>query len=173
MTASRRQYLRRELVTRWRWELAAVAVAAVVVLMLAACAGEATGVAASGEPWGTNTVTPADLVTELEAGAGAGKPVIVCTAPAFMYRLGHIPGAVLHGPASDRDGLNDLMIWARTLPKTTSLVVYCGCCPLAHCPNLRPAYTALASLGFARLRVLILPDNFGTDWADRGYPIEK
>ena len=52
-------------------------------------------------------------------------------------------------------------------------MIYCGCCPLAHCPNLRPAYTALKELGFSRLRILNLPENFGTDWADRGYPTER
>jgi thiosulfate/3-mercaptopyruvate sulfurtransferase len=53
------------------------------------------------------------------------------------------------------------------------LVIYCGCCPLAACPNLRPAYKALSDLGFSRLRILNLPENFGTDWASRGYPTER
>jgi len=48
--------------------------------------GDRRGIAA--EPWGTNSVMPADLVKEL---SGADKPVVVCTAPAFLYRVAHIP----------------------------------------------------------------------------------
>ncbi len=28
-------------------------------------------------------------------------------------------------------------------------------------------------MGFTHLRVLVLPDNFGTDWAAKGYPVER
>jgi hypothetical protein len=105
--------------------------------------------------------------------ASADKPVVVCTAPPFMYRTGHVPGAVLHGPTMEPAVIRQLTGWAQALPRDTNLVIYCGCCPLAHCPNLRPAYTALKELGFSRLRILNLPENFGTDWADRGFPTER
>ena len=137
--------------------------------------GAATArLASSTEPWtAANTVRPADLVHELASSTGTDKPVVVCTAPAFLYRNGHVPGASLHGPASTEQGLSDLRRWAQGLSRSTNLVAYCGCCPLDHCPNLRPAFEALRELGFTRLRVLILPNNFGTDWAERGYPVEK
>jgi thiosulfate/3-mercaptopyruvate sulfurtransferase len=137
----------------------------VAALMPGACAG-----GSSTEPWGRQTVGAADLVKEL---AGGDKPVVVCTAPPSMYRMGHIPGAVLHGPASYPAPLAELTAWAQALPRTSSVVIYCGCCPLAYCPNLRPAYNALKDMGFTRLRVLILPENFGVDWVDRGYPVER
>jgi len=144
-----------------------------IVTMSAACASETTGAASSAEPWGANTVLPADLVKELAGEGGSEKPVIVCTAPPFLYRTARIPGAVLHGPASSPEVLNLLTTWAQTLPRSTSLVIYCGCCPLSDCPNLRPAYTALKGLGLARVRVLLLPDSFRADWIERGYPVEK
>jgi hypothetical protein len=53
------------------------------------------------------------------------------------------------------------------------VVLYCGCCPLDKCPNLRPAFLALRDAGFARLRVLLLPNNFNADWVEKGYPVEK
>jgi len=52
-------------------------------------------------------------------------------------------------------------------------VIYCGCCPFDHCPNIRPAYTALNAMGFKKLRVLVLPTNFATDWVDKGFPMQK
>jgi poly(3-hydroxybutyrate) depolymerase len=145
---------------------------AATVMLFAACGGDAAGTASSAEPWGSNTVAPADFVKEIAA-SNASKPVIVCTAPAFLYRTGHVPGAVLHGPASSPEGLNSLTTWAQTLPRDTNLVIYCGCCPLEVCPNLKPAYAALKGLGFTKLRVLILPDSFRADWVERGYPVEK
>ena len=121
-------------------------------------------------PWGTNTVTPAELLKELGA---PDKPVVVCTALPSMYRMGHIPGAVLHGPGVSPAALQALTSWAQPLPRTTNLVIYCGCCPMRDCPNLRPAYSALKGLGFTTVRVLILADSFRADWIERGYPIER
>jgi thiosulfate/3-mercaptopyruvate sulfurtransferase len=148
-------------------------VSAALAATVATCGGDTTGAVSAAEPWGANTVKPADLVKELAGASGADKPVVVCTAPPFLYRVGHVPGAVLHGPASSPQVINELTAWAQGLPRTANLVVYCGCCPLEHCPNLRPAYHALKGLGFTRLRVLILPENFGADWVNRGYPVEK
>lgn len=151
--------------------LAAV-VATALLCLSAAWAGAATQSVTSAEPWtAANTVRPAALVHELAS--GTDKPVVVCTAPAFLYRNGHVPGASLHGPASAKEGLSDLTKWAQGLSRSTNLVVYCGCCPLDHCPNLQPAFEALRDMGFTHLRVLILPNNFGTDWVDKGYPVEK
>jgi hypothetical protein len=44
---------------------------------------------------------------------------------------------------------------------------------MSQCPNVRPAYKRLKDLGFTRVRVLILPTNFQTDWAARGYAVER
>ena len=134
-----------------------------------ACTGDAAD-SSSREPWGTQTLTAAQLAQEL---SGANKPVVVCTAPPVMYRAGHIPGAVLHGPATSPAVIGTLTAWARSLPKTSSIVIYCGCCPLEYCPNLRPSYLALKDMGFRQVRVLILPNDFGTDWVRKGYPVER
>jgi thiosulfate/3-mercaptopyruvate sulfurtransferase len=154
-------------------KLSALILAAVLVTLSASCTDGTASTESSTEPWGPNMVLPADFVKELAGSGGTPKPVVVCTAPAFLYRNGHIPGAVLHGPASDPGVLGELVAWARTLPRETSLVIYCGCCPLNDCPNLRPAFRALKDVGLAKVRVLILPDSLRADWIERGYPIEK
>jgi len=53
------------------------------------------------------------------------------------------------------------------------VVLYCGCCPWGKCPNIDPAYKLMKSLGFTRLKVLHIADNFGTDWVDKGYPVAQ
>lgn len=144
-------------------------VAAALLVVSGACGSDVADQGFSTEPWGAQIVNAADLVKELASG---DKPLVVCAASPSMYRRAHIPGAVLYGPASEPAALAQLTNWAQALPRTTSLVVYCGCCPLAYCPNLRPAFNALRGLGFTRLRVLVLPENFGSDWVDRGFPVE-
>jgi hypothetical protein len=123
------------------------------------------------DPWtAAQTVEPAALAKELSSNS---KPTVVCVAPHFLYEGGHIPGAFFHGPASTPQGLDDLKKWANTIPKSTNLVVYCGCCPLTRCPNLRPAFETLHAMGFSHLHVLLLPTNFYTDWASKGYATDK
>lgn len=129
---------------------------------------------APADPWtASETVTPADLVKELSNPDPAKRPVVACVAFKFLYDGGHVPGASYHGPGMKNEGIADLKAWARTLPKSSNVVLYCGCCPLQRCPNLRPAFAALHDEGFARLRVLLLPTNFDADWAAKGYPVEK
>lgn len=152
-----------------------VAAFAIVVSMAAAgCSGSAATSGTLPGGWTTaNSVTPAAFVRELESGTGADKPVIAFVGPAFLYRMGHIPGAVMIGPPSEPAGFAALKAWAQTQPKQANIVVYCGCCPLEVCPNLKPAYATLTGLGFTRVRVLLLPTSFGADWATKGLPIVR
>ncbi len=128
----------------------------------------------SGDLWsGSQTVEPAALAKELAAPAHPNEPVVVCVGFRPLYQGAHIPRAEFHGAASSEQGLAELKKWAQTIPKGSNVVLYCGCCPLAHCPNLRPAFTAMRDMGFSNLRVLILPNDFNTDWIEKGYPVEK
>jgi hypothetical protein len=85
------------------------------------------------------------------------------------------PEALLqyHGTAGNDEGLKEMTTWANSLPRSTNLVIYCGCCPMERCPNIRPAYKQLASMGFTKLRLLVLPTSFAIDWAEKGYPYDK
>jgi hypothetical protein len=33
------------------------------------------------------------------------------------------------------------------------------------------AWRTLSELGFSKLKVLYIPNNFGADWAEKGYPV--
>jgi len=127
---------------------------------------------ADSNPWTkSQTVQPADLVKELENPKSA--PTVVFVGFKRLYTAGHVKGAQYHGTAGNAEGLKELATWAATFPRTTNLVIYCGCCPMEHCPNVRPAFKALQDLGFKNLRVLLLPTNFETDWANQGLPYNK
>ena len=59
------------------------------------------------------------------------------------------------------------------LPHSTFIVLYCGCCPWERCPNIGPAFKLLHDLGFSNVKALYIADNLGTDWVDKGYPVER
>lgn len=134
----------------------------------------AQAAADSPEPWtDAQTVTPAELAKEITEGENGSRPVVVYSGFRVLFNGAHVPGAVYHGPGSKSEGLDDLRKWAQGVPRSANLVVYCGCCPLNVCPNIRPAFAALRAMGFQHLRVLVLPNNFAKDWVAHGYPIEK
>ena len=124
-------------------------------------------------PWTSAQIVQAgDFVHELGE-KNETPPTVVYVGFRTLFVGGHIPGATFHGTASTEPGLAELKKWADALPRTTNLVIYCGCCPLEKCPNIRPAFAALSEMGFKKLRVLALPASFATDWADKGYPVQK
>lgn len=125
------------------------------------------------DPWtSAQTVQAAEFAHELAEKSGT-PPTIVYVGFHTLFAGGHIPGATFHGSASNEQGLAELKKWADALPRTTNLVIYCGCCPFEKCPNIRPAFTALSGMGFKKVRVLVLPTSFVKDWAEKGYPIQK
>lgn len=117
-------------------------------------------------------IAPAELVKKL-AGPKASRPLIFQVGFRTLYDGGHIPGAIFAGPASTPDGLATLKKTAQTIPRDKEVVIYCGCCPMAACPNVRPAYDALHEMGFKQLEVLNLPQDFAHDWVDKNYPVER
>lgn len=126
------------------------------------------------DPWSkAQVLLPADFAGELGNAKGESAPTIVYVGFRTLFEGGHVPGASFHGTASTEKGLAELKKWIATLPRTTNLVIYCGCCPFDHCPNIRPAYTALHDMGFTHVRVLVLPTSFAVDWVEKGYPMQK
>lgn len=125
------------------------------------------------EPWtNAQVLHAADLARELGDSKGSA-PTIVYVGFRTLFEGGHVPGATFHGTASKEEGLADLKKWLATLPQSTNLVIYCGCCPFDRCPNIRPAYKTLHDMGFTHVRVLVLPTSFAADWVEKGYPMQK
>jgi thiosulfate/3-mercaptopyruvate sulfurtransferase len=153
----------------FRWSLG---VAALLVMASLIALTSPASIQADSDPWTkSQTVQPADLAKEL--GNSKNAPTVVFVGFRRLYSAGHIKGAQFHGTAGSDEGLKELTAWAAGLPRSTNLVIYCGCCPIERCPNIRPAFKALQGLGFKNLRVLLLPQDFATDWAGKGLPYDK
>ena len=120
-------------------------------------------------PTGSNQlIQPEELAQALK---GARKPVVLYVGPKTIYAQAHIPGAENIGPVARSEGMEKLRAREATLAKDSPVVIYCGCCPWAHCPNIRPAYVELKKAGFTSVRVLYLENSFGTNWKDKGLPV--
>jgi hypothetical protein len=116
------------------------------------------------DPW-----SPADLI-QPEALA---KPMILCVGFQRLYAATRLPGAQFAGPAGTPAGLDALRQTVAAMPRGERIVIYCGCCPLDHCPNVRPAFRLLRELNFRNAKVLYIPTNMHTDWTEKGYPVER
>jgi len=119
----------------------------------------------------TKTISADELVRLLAA--ETGKPLLFQVGSHMLYLQAHIPGSEYLGAGNTPQGIQNLRGRVSTMPKNTSIVLYCGCCPWNHCPNVNPAYDALQRLGFTNVKVLFLANNFGADWVDKGYPVAK
>jgi len=142
-----------------------IAIAA-TFLMVLPVAGQATSIPASRQ------ITPEDLVKLLQ-GSPQQKPLMIQVGSHVLYTQAHIPGSEYIGPASSEAGLQQLRKRVAMLRRTQLVVLYCGCCPWSHCPNVEPADNALHKMGFRNVKILYIAENFGSDWVNKGYPTAK
>lgn len=145
--------------------LHALAGAVFVFVSILAAVGQADSISAS------QRISPEDLVKTIHA--GKETPLMIQVGSHVLYEQSHIPGSEYIGPAASEAGLQKLRKRVDTLPRRKSIVLYCGCCPWGHCPNVKPAFEALRAMGFTMVKVLYIADNFGANWVDKGYPIAK
>ena len=139
-----------------------------IAFLIAACA--LPGQEPASDPWTPNELLqPAELAKALDS---AQPPIILSVAFPVLYRGRHILHAINAGPASKPDGIEALKKAVANLRKDADIVIYCGCCPMVKCPNIRPAYRTLKELGFSHIHVLSLPANLHDDWVSKNYPSE-
>jgi len=117
-------------------------------------------------------IHPAELAKALQSSVSE-KPLMIQVGSHVLYSQAHIPGSEYIGPAASATGIEQLRKRVASLPKNSYIVVYCGCCPWDHCPNVKPADDALHVLGFTNVKILYIANNFGADWVDKGYPVVK
>lgn len=120
----------------------------------------------------SSLINPDELVRILQS-AKSEKPLMIQVGSHVLYAQAHIPGSEYIGPASSESGLQLLRKRVEPLPRKRFIVLYCGCCPWSHCPNVKPADDALRAMGFTKVKVLFIPGNFGMDWVEKGFPVAK
>jgi len=89
------------------------------------------------------------------------------------FRLGWIGMLVLGAalvPANRTLAGAELKKALKAIPKDRSVVLYCGCCPWEHCPNVNPAFRVARGLGYKNVKILYILQDLQRDWVDKGYP---
>ena len=141
-----------------------IMVAAVSIAMVSAVLAQQASLIPS-----SRLISPEDLVKILQSSKGE-KPLLIQVGSHVLYAQGHIPGSEYIGPGSSESGLQQLRQRVEPLHRKKFIVIYCGCCPWNHCPNLKPADDVLQAMGFTNVKVLYIANNFGVDWVEKGYP---
>jgi thiosulfate/3-mercaptopyruvate sulfurtransferase len=109
---------------------------------------------------------PETLAAKLKS--GENLPVIFSVGPAAV-----IPHSIDMQAAHESQNLEALRKRLSGMSRDTPVVVYCGCCPFEHCPNVRPAIQLLKDMQFTNYKLLNLQKNIKADWIDKGYPAVK
>jgi thiosulfate/3-mercaptopyruvate sulfurtransferase len=140
---------------------------AVILLMIlfASLAGISQG-QTSGRNTSADMLNPDQLAVLLKK-PKAETPVLYNVGP-----MDNIKGSINIGSASKKANLEKLRKALLNVPKDKMVVVYCGCCPMRVCPNVKPAMSLLKELGFKNPKILDLKQNLKVDWIDAGYPME-
>jgi thiosulfate/3-mercaptopyruvate sulfurtransferase len=126
---------------------------------------------ADGDWKDADTIQPKDLAKRLSG--TAAKPMILQVGFANGYNQKHIPGAIYVGPGNKPEGIEKLKKAVADTPKDAEIVLYCGCCPWDHCPNMKPSFAALRAAGFKNVKAMVIENNFGKDWIEPGYPVQS
>lgn len=137
------------------------------VIAMAAFVSAQTSVKPADDIPAANQIQAADLVQAMKS---AQKPLVLYVGPKAFYAQGHIPGSEFIGPVGKPEGMEKLRARIAALPKDSAVVIYCGCCPWDHCPNIRPAFAEMKKEGFSNVSVLYIQTGLGPDWKDKGLP---
>jgi hypothetical protein len=106
---------------------------------------------------------PADLAQALNDNKNI--PLIYCVGPGVV-----IPHSIDIGMTDKPENIQKLKDSLKKVNRDANIVIYCGCCPFARCPNVRPAIALLKEMKFTNYHLLNLPHNIRTDWISKGYP---
>ncbi len=119
----------------------------------------------SADPWSSNQLMAPNLLAQKIQNKELNDLKV--------YSIGFdnvIQGSEGFGPAKDEENLDKFRATLEGLDQDQEIVIYCGCCPFASCPNVRPAFQLLTNMGFTNAKLLDLRENIKVDWLDLGYP---
>jgi thiosulfate/3-mercaptopyruvate sulfurtransferase len=117
------------------------------------------------QPWTEKQLTAPSVLAAVINNPKAKKPMIFSVGPGALIR-----GSLDMGAVHEKVNLDKFRKALSRLPPDTDLVLYCGCCPFEHCPNIRPAFILLNEMKFSNAHLLNLEHNIKIDWVDKGYP---
>ena len=120
----------------------------------------------SSNPWTDAQLQDPEALANILRNPKVQQPLIFNIGP-----MENIKGAVNIGPTKNKTNLDKLRQALLNVPKDRSIIIYCGCCPIRVCPNIRPAFELLNEMKFTKAKLLNLEHNLKTNWIDEGFPM--
>ena len=118
------------------------------------------------EPWKNNQLIEPSELNKIIISQNQ-LPYIVSVGPGQV-----ISGSIGIGECRYEKNLTDFENHLSSISKDSEIIIYCGCCPFKDCPNIRPAFSLLNSLGYKNHKLLNIRNNIKTDWIDLNYPTD-
>ena len=120
------------------------------------------------EPWNSDQLMePATLASMMEQNQTENL-LVVSVGPGAVVK-----NSVDIGPAQEQANIEKLKTYLKNVPKDKEVVIYCGCCPIGKCPNVRPAFEVVSEMGFHHAKLLNLATNSKVNWIDKGFPTNE
>lgn len=126
-----------------------------------------TSVFAQNDPWKKDQVMSTKELAD-RINSKKEVPVILNIGP-----MENIKTAITVGPMNSIFAKDKIQNALTGIDKNKEIVVYCGCCSYANCPNIRPAFEKVQELGYKKVKVLEIPEGIKPDWVAKGYPMEQ
>ena len=120
------------------------------------------------DPWAKNQLIAPEVLAQKLKGTGKDVPVILN----FGVER-NIKNAIEIGLVSSPKVAEKFKLDAAKMDKKKETVIYCGCCTMENCPNVRYSFNKLKELGFTNIKVLNIPTDLNVDWIEKGYPMKQ
>jgi rhodanese-related sulfurtransferase len=118
--------------------------------------------------WNKSQLMPTKELADKINSNAKDLPLVLNVGPMELIKT-----AVDVGRATSITGIEKIKTTLSQENKNRTVVVYCGCCSYASCPNIKPAYDAVIAAGFKNAKVLELPVGIKEDWVAKDYPMQK
>jgi thiosulfate/3-mercaptopyruvate sulfurtransferase len=112
-----------------------------------------------------NLIAPADLAKMISHPSGKA-PVILNVGSMKL-----IKNAESGGMGYSDEGMKEFKSKVSKLDKNQLIVIYCGCCKMENCPNVKSPFDYLQSAGFKNFKILNIETGLYEDWISKGYPM--
>lgn len=119
------------------------------------------------EPWDESQLMQPEELAKVLKDPKARKPVVLNVGP-----MDKIKTAKDMGIGSTQEGIEKFKSYVDKLPLQQEIVIYCGCCKLHHCPNIKKTFLYLEARGYTNHKLLNLQTSLDEDWVKKGFPME-
>jgi thiosulfate/3-mercaptopyruvate sulfurtransferase len=120
------------------------------------------------EPWTAKQLLAPEDLARIINDPTAKQPIIFSIGPAAI-----IKNSIDIGSVKEKENLDKLKEELKALSRDADIVIYCGCCPFEHCPNIRPVFKLLNKMKFTNHKLLNLEHNIKMDWLNKNYPVAQ